>query len=76
MSKITNMTIEEMEDALNEILPGNFTIKHTKRGLVINTNLMENEYGELVILEDEEDDEDSIFDEDGMESLSDDIVDE
>lgn len=77
MSSFTNMTLEELEDSLAEILPAGYEIKNTKRGIVIYTNLLENEYGELIPAdEDEEDDEDSMFASEDMESLSEDIIDE
>lgn len=76
MSKLTNMTIEELEETLQEILPVNFELKHTKKGIVIYTFLVENEYGELIPVDEEEDeDEDSMFDED-TESLTEDVIDE
>lgn len=54
------MTIEELEESLSEILFCNFKIKKTKGKIVIETNLSENEFGELVDLdEDLEDDDES-----------------
>ena len=66
------ITIEELEESLADILPLGFEIKKVKGKIVIYTNLSENEYGELVDLEDsdsEDEDEDEIFNDD-MESLS------
>jgi len=52
------MNLDDLEDALNEILPGGFSIESTKEGeIVIFTHLMEDDDGELVDLELDEDDD-------------------
>lgn len=58
------MNIEDLEEALQEILPAGFQIETGKRGeLIIFTNLIQDEDGELVDFEGDED-EDLEFDPD------------
>ena len=73
MGKVTSLTIEELEEALESILPVGYEIKHTRKGIVVYTFLKENAYGELISLKDEDDDDDdSMFDDEDMESLTED----
>lgn len=75
------MLLEELEEALADILPSGFTIKPNKKGeMVIMTGLLLNREGELIgVDEDQEDadydsesDEDSLFENDmNLEDLSD-----
>lgn len=66
---MSKMTLEELEETLTEVLPTEFEIKITKKGVVIYTFLKENQYGELIPLD--EDDEDEEYDDefDGDEDL-------
>jgi len=64
------MTLEDFEEALAEIISSEFEIKKVKGKIVIYTNLAENDYGELVDLNedsdpdlDEEDEDDMFYDE-------------
>ena len=58
------MTLEELEEALEEALPGGFRIDTDEHGqIVVYTNLTEDDDGDLIEFESEED-EDSDFDED------------
>ena len=67
------MTIEELEEALSEVLPG-FSIETDNSGeLIIHTGLREDEDGDLVEFESEE--EDPTFDPD-VEPLEDEDVDD
>ncbi len=50
------MTREELDDALYELLNGNYHIAKNKKGqLTIITHLVEDEFGELIAPEDAED---------------------
>lgn len=71
---VTN--IEELEEALEEILGSNFRIEQDKKGqIVIFTGLTQDDDGELLELDDEE--EDIEFDEDSeFEPLEDEDDDE
>ena len=52
------MNIEELEEALDEILPGGFSIETDNHGqLIVYTGLTQEEDGELVTFESEEDEE-------------------
>jgi hypothetical protein len=58
------MNIEELEEALAEILPSGFQIDTNKHGqIIISTNLTQDDDGELVDFESDED-EDPDFDPD------------
>lgn len=51
-------SIEELEEALEDVLPAGFSIETDKNGrIIIFTNYRENEDGELVDIEDEVDPE-------------------
>lgn len=51
-------SIEELEEALEDVLPAGFSIETDKNGrIIIFTNYHENEDGELVDIEDEVDPE-------------------
>lgn len=65
------MTLEELEESLSEILPNEFEIKITSKGVVIYTNLKENQYGDLVSVDEDDDsyDEESDFDDEELSSL-------
>ena len=53
-------SIEELEEALEDILPAGFQIETDKNGrIIIFTNYRENEDGELVDIEDDEVDPDA-----------------
>lgn len=68
------MNLEELEEALSEILPTGFTIETDKHGqIIICTGLCQEEDGELVDFEDDEEDPD--FD-DEFEQLEDEDADE
>lgn len=59
------MNIEELEEALSDILPVGFQIDTDKRGqLIIFTNLSQDEDGELLDFEGDDEDEDPDFDPD------------
>jgi hypothetical protein len=59
------MNIEELEEALEEILPAGFQIETDNHGqLIIYTGLSQDDDGELVDFEGEEDEEDPDFDPD------------
>lgn len=52
------MNIEELEEALADVLPGSFSIETNKHGqIIIHTSLIQDEDGELVPAESEEDEE-------------------
>lgn len=69
------MTLEELEEALSDILPNGFSIEADSHGqIIVYTNLTEDEDGELIDFEGE-DDEDPDFDGD-LEALKDDDDDE
>ena len=73
------MTIEELEEALAEIITTSFEVKKVKGKIVIYTNLTENEYGDLVDLDESDEDEDDVEDEDedvGFFEDSDDVTDD
>lgn len=56
------MNIEELEEALDELLPSGFSIEHLEDGqIVIYTGLMQDDDGELIQMDedDEEYDEDT-----------------
>lgn len=56
------MNIEELEEALEEILPPGFEIETNSKGqLVIYTNLKQDDDGELVSMDDSEEDVDPDF---------------
>lgn len=58
------MNIEELEEALAEILPAGFQIDTNKHGqIIISTNLTQDDDGELIDFESDED-EDLDFDPD------------
>lgn len=57
------MTLEELEEALEEALPGGFRIDTDEDGqIIVYTNLTEDDEGELVEFESEEDDVDPDMD--------------
>lgn len=59
------MTLEELEEALEEILTAGFEIETDNNGqIVIYTGLCQNEDGDLVEFDGEEDEEDDDFDPD------------
>lgn len=63
------MNIEDLEEALSDILPVGFQIETNKKGqLIILTGLIQDDDGELVSIDADEDDEDAEFDPD-FESL-------
>ncbi len=63
------MQLEELEEALGEIIEGDFTIEVNKKGfVVIVTSLRKDEDGELVSDEDDSDEDDESIDSD-VESL-------
>lgn len=65
------MNIEELEEALSDILPAGFVIDFDKRGqVIVLTNLTQDEDGELVDFENDDDEEDDDYDPD-FESLED-----
>ncbi|HEY5267564.1 MAG TPA: hypothetical protein VII94_00315 [Candidatus Saccharimonadales bacterium] len=52
------MNIEDLEEALADVLPGSFSIETNKHGhIIIHTSLIQDEDGELVPLDSEEDEE-------------------
>ncbi len=60
------MTREELEEALDELFPGNYHLTVNKKGrLTIVTTLLEDEFGELV--NPDESEEDGDFETDGEE---------
>ena len=61
------MTLEDLEEALEELFPNGFEIDTDSEGqVIIYTNLMEDEDGELVEFE-EPDDEDTEYDDEDEE---------
>lgn len=55
---MTVSNVEELEEALEELLPTGYSIETDKHGqLIIFTGLQEDEDGELSIMENEEDEE-------------------
>ena len=59
------MTLEDLEDALEELLPNGFEIDVDDNGqLIVYTHLTQDEDGELVEYEGDEDDEDDEDEED------------
>lgn len=54
------MTREELEEALDDLLPGNYHLATVKGKLTIITSLVEDEFGELV--DEDEVDEEEVFD--------------
>lgn len=69
------MNIEDLEEALSDILPVGFQIETNKKGqLVILTGLIQDDDGELVSMDADEEDEDADFDPDfePLDSLDDD----
>jgi hypothetical protein len=61
------MTLEDLEEALEELFPNGFEIDTDSEGqIIIYTNLMEDEDGELVEFE-EPDDEDTEYDDEDEE---------
>jgi len=73
MTRSFGLTLEDLEESLAEIIPAGFEIKVIKGKVVIATNLVENSYGELVVVEpqDDEDEEDEDLD-----SVDEDYLDE
>jgi hypothetical protein len=69
------MLLEELEEALSDILPAGFKIQPNKKGeMVIMTGLLLNQEGELIGVEEEEDDyedSESMFEEMDLDQLSD-----
>ncbi len=57
MTRSFGLTMEDLEESLSDILPPGFEIKVIKGKVVIATNLVENSYGELIVLEDSEDED-------------------
>lgn len=52
------MTLEELEEALDELLPGGFNIESDNHGqIIVYTNLTQEEDGELVPFDLEEDED-------------------
>lgn len=52
------MNIEELEEALADVLPGGFSIETNKHGhIIIHTGLIQDEDGELVPVDSEEDED-------------------
>lgn len=73
------MTLEELEEALEEIFPNGFEIDVDDNGqLVIYTGLSQNDDGELVEFNSEEyeDDDEELEDDEDMESLDEDDEDD
>jgi hypothetical protein len=67
------MNIEELQEALESILPNGFSIEPDKHGqLIIFTNFKEDEDGELLPIEDEDVDPDADPDLDLLEEDDDD----
>lgn len=67
------MNIEELEEALDELLPGGFSIETDNHGqIVVYTGLKQDDDGELLPFESEEDED---FDPD-TESLEDEDIDD
>jgi len=59
------MLIEELEEALSEILDSEFVIEVSKNGeVVIFTGLAVDDDGELLEFDNEDSDDDSLFDDD------------
>lgn len=59
------MNIEELEEALEEILPNGFHVEIAENGeLIIHTGLRQDDDGELVDFDGDEDEEDPDFDPD------------
>jgi hypothetical protein len=73
MTRSYEMTLEDLEEALSEILPSGFKIKVVKNRVVVHTNLTENSYGELVLVDEhlDEDDEDDDLEEGYLDEDSD-----
>jgi len=71
------MNLEDLEEALSEVIPSNFHISRDKHGqLVIMTSLCEDDDGDLVDFQPEdEEDEDEDYDHD-FESLDEDLDDD
>jgi len=62
------MLLEELQEALEELLPEGFSVDTSEDGeLVIYTNLTESEDGELLPLENYEDEDDEEEDEEDLE---------
>jgi len=52
------MNIDELEEALDELFPGGFSIETNKHGqVIVFTNLKQDEDGELLPFDSEEDEE-------------------
>lgn len=67
------MNLEELEEALEDILPPGFEIETNSKGqIVIYTGLKQDEDGELISLHDSEEDVDPEFDRLHDEDLDDD----
>lgn len=77
MTRSFGLTMEDLEESLSEILPSGFEIKVVKGKVVIATNLVENSYGELIVVEDDEDEDEDDSDLDLSEEdyLGEDIMD-
>lgn len=61
------MNIEELEEALEDVLPNGFQIETDNHGqIIIYTGLMQDDDGELIdfVADDDEDEEDEDFDPD------------
>jgi len=54
------MTREELEEALDELLPGTYHLTTVKGRLTIVTNLIEDEFGDLIDQTDADDDEEEL----------------
>ncbi len=75
---ISDMTLEDLEEALEEILPSGFEIEMDKHGqLVIFTGLTQDDDGSIVEFEgDEDDDEDLDGDDEDLDDDEEDLDDE
>lgn len=67
------MNIEDLEEALSDILPVGFQIETNKKGqLIILTGLIQDDDGELVSMDDEDEDADFDPDFEPLDSLDED----
>ena len=71
------MTLQDLEEALEEIFPNGFSIEADEEGqIVIFTHLMQDEDGDLVEFESDDEDEEDDEDLDDLEDSEEDFDDE
>lgn len=76
MTRSFGLTMEDLEEALSEILPPGFEIKVIKGKVVIATNLVENSYGDLIALDDLGEDDDNDDDDDDLDGTDSEFLDD